>query len=370
MVIWEELPRDLVSSVVSWLPITDILRSRTISKQFHAWISSISFLDEIARVPTRSSWLVLFPSSTPSIASAYDPSLDSWLSLPVPLQIQPLASSRGLICGAPKPHLGSGSSRSSKELHVCNLVTRSWVRVPQPREMSRFFFLVVGMVSTGRSGFTIVVAGSDLVSHHASANFKLSAWVFESRSWKWTKGGTVLIDAAISTSKAMSGSTLFVVSGNRELAAYDLGRGSWRRVDLPAKELTSVKLVDRLGRLVLVARTNQDEISIWELHQEQHRSREKSLPSDDPSFWIELDRMPRCLSDELLLKSPSRRFACVGSGDVAYFSGTKCASILAYTFSTRSWRWTSCCSSNPHYDMLRGICLEPRLEISPGSSKK
>lgn len=359
--IWSSLPTDAVERVMLWLPIRSLMRVRSVCKGWNSVILSKGFTDLYLQVPNQNPWLLIFPKNDASIGLAYDSSSGSWFELPfsfLPFESRVVATGAGMVCLVPK-------ATHCKVWIVCNPISKFWKELPSPPGLLKLFFLVVGMfVDEDSRSFKIVMAGSKLVAED-SEKFLLTTEVYDSSLLGWRRGGSILLDAPLSPWKATSGGIMYCVTGSLpyRVLAYDVNRGIWfkLRAQLP-QNLTSARLVDHQGQLLLVGGIGQHglttEIGMWKLN-------------GSGSGWTEVGWMPKQLCNDLL-KSLSRRFVCIGQGDLLFFSNKKCQGVLEHNLLRRSWCWIPIAPSvvNFHYYMLRGFHFQPKMGLIRYSRKK
>ncbi|KAJ7546385.1 hypothetical protein O6H91_08G038000 [Diphasiastrum complanatum] len=355
--IWKDLPSDILERILPWVPVRHLLRLRAVCKDWRSIFSAKSFQKLYSNIYQQEPWLLLFPEDD-TTSLGYDPSSCKWITLPfnfLPLKSRSVASDNGLVCSMPKiGHSGL--------IYVCNPILKTWREVTRPLVLSRLFFLVIGVIvekasATASSSFKIVVAGSELISEDSSL-FNLTTEVFDSRSSSWRRTGSISVETPISAWKAVSNGVMYCLTRTRpnSVIGYNVAKGLWTKIEAPMPgNMTSVMLIDHRSRLHMVGGVRSQgvayEICIWEL---QNKNME----------WVEVERMPKELSAELLMSS-SKRFTCVGHGDLIYFSSKWFPQILLFSFSQRTWQWLQCCPGllNPHYCMLRGLSFDPRLDV-------
>lgn len=350
--IWSSLPRDAMESVILRLPIRSLMRVRAVCKEWNSAITSEGFTDLYSRIPNRNPWLLIFPQNDGSVGLAYDASSQNWFEIPLsflPFESRVVATAEGMFCLVPKASL-------RKVWIVCNPISRSWRELPSPPSIFKLFFVLVGiLVDEDAKSFKIVRAGSKLVAED-SEQFILTTEVYDSSLRCWRKGGSILLDAPLSPWKAMSGGILYCVTSSLpyRVLAYDVKGAYWFELKAPMPEnLSLARLVDHGDQLLMVGGIGHygvtSEIGIWKLN-------------STGAVWKEVGWMPRPYRNDLL-NSLSRRFMCIGQGNLLYFSNKKCQGVLQHNLIAKSWQWIPLSPSivNFHYYMLRGFYFQPRL---------
>eukprot|EP01018_Ginkgo_biloba_P039692 Gb_04255 [translate_table: standard] len=355
--LWSRLPDHVIERVLPWLPVPSILRAQSVCKSWNSMVHSRIFSDlysETYSSQQNEPWFLVFPKSTENVGLAYDPSANKWTSLSfsfLPTESRAVATAGGLICMIPK-------ANNSSALYVCNPISKLWRELPRPPGLFKFFFLVAGLaVDKNSRSFKMVLAGSELVSGETD-QFVLTAEVYNSKTQSWVRSRSFLVEAPVYPWRAISHGILYCVIGQApwNIIGFDVHRGFWFRVRASMPEsLTSVKLMDHKGRLVMIGGIGDsgitNEIGMWEL-------------DEAGAEWMKVGGIPREFCDEFL-KSLLRRFACVGLGDLIYFTSKKCPHMLVYNLSRQVWRWMLCCTElgDPHCHMFNSFCFQPRLDV-------
>lgn len=355
--IWRLLPDHLIERILPWLPVPSILRAQLVCKSWNSMMSSKIFSDlysEACNSIKQEPWFLVFPKNNEKVGLAYDPLENKWLSLSfsfLPTESRAVATAEGLICMIPKANYNN-------TLYICNPISKLWRELPRPPGLFKFFYLVAGLlVEKNTRSFKMVFSGSELVSGETD-QFVLTAEVYDSKAHSWMRSRSFLVEAPVHPWKAVSHGVLYCVIGQApwKIIGFDIHCLSWFRIRAPMPApLTSLKLMDHKGRLIMIGGIGDSEITMeigmWELN-------------EVGTEWEKIGGIPREFCDEFL-KSLSRRFACVGHGNLIYFTSKKCPHMLIYDLSRQIWHWMLCCPelSDPHYHIFNGFCFQPRLEM-------
>ncbi|GLJ42792.1 hypothetical protein SUGI_0887340 [Cryptomeria japonica] len=271
--IWRLLPDHLIERVLPWLPVPSIVRSQLVCKSWNSMINSRLFshyYSEAYFLVEREPWFLVFPKKHENLGLAYDPLENRWINLPfnfLPTESRAVATAEGLICMIPK-------ANNINSLYICNPFSKSWRVVPRPPGLLKFFFLVAGVVVEKMTrSFKMVLAGSELVSGDID-QFVLTAEVYDSETNCWMRSRSFLVEAPVFPWRAISHGILYCVIGQApwNIIGFNVHNGSWFRISAPMPALlTSVKLMDHKGRLILIGGIGNSgittEIGMWELNE-------------------------------------------------------------------------------------------------------
>ncbi|XXG57353.1 hypothetical protein AAC387_Pa03g4528 [Persea americana] len=352
--IWSRLPEDLMAKVVSFLPISMILRSALICKSWNSIISSPLFLKLNSEIPpnSRHPWFLIFLRKSSDYCLAYDPSLNRWIDLPFPFvtsPFRPIAAGDGLVCLISNTPSGLSAS-------VCNPVSKFQYKIPTPTSLLRYFFLVSGLFLDKNSGFfRLVLVGSERMSN-GSDQFVLRAEIYYSEMELWFLAISFPVTCPVSPYRAISNGVLYCLLGNfpMSIVALDVESRVWfmLKAQLPPS-LTVVRLMDHNDKLVMIGGVGvkgiTEEIGIWQL-------------DDSGREW----KMIRWIGNEicnLFLRSLTRKFSCIGHGDLIYFTCKRCPFVVMYVISRSCVKFLDLSPRllDPHYDVTGEFCFEPRL---------
>lgn len=137
----DELPKDVLERVFSYLPLVDVVRSISVCKHWNQILASIQFLRHYSKLTHNNSWLTLIHdqgddgmANNRRLLNFYDPSLHRFYELDLsflpPRFILPVAASRGLICVA--------ESNATHSLCLCNPLTKKYRMLPPLYDLIAF----------------------------------------------------------------------------------------------------------------------------------------------------------------------------------------------------------------------------------------
>lgn len=352
-IIWRLFPDHVVERVLPWLPLPSIVRSQLVCKSWNSMIKNSRLFSDIYSQVEHEPWFLVFNNENEGLT--YDPKENKWMRLSfsfLPVESRAVATADGLICMVPKTSNASG-------LYICNPILKLWRELPRPPGLFKFFFFVAGLiVERNLRSYKVVLAGSELVCGDVG-QIVLMAEVYDSRTNSWMRSRSFPFEAPVYPWRAISHGVLYCVTGQApwNIIGFNVHNGAWLRVraSMPSF-LTSVKLMDHKGMLIMIGGLGNsgitEKIGIWELN-------------EAGTEWTKVGGLPREFCG-VFLKSLSRRFACVGHGNLIYFTGKKCSHMLLYDLSCRIWRWMVCCPeiSDPHSYIFNGFCFQPRLDMS------
>ncbi|XP_011626810.1 F-box/kelch-repeat protein At5g15710-like [Amborella trichopoda] len=330
--IWGGLPDDIIFRVLSWLPVSTIVRSELVCKSWKSYINSSQFcsLQSETLSEINQPWICV-----------------SFQFLPSPWR--PIATGDGVLCMLCKAPIGF-------RLYVCNPISKSFSEISLPSNYFRHFFLVSGLFREKTSGsFMVVLVGSELVSEELGG-FVLTAKVYNSEMRLWVQSWSFPVNYPLSPWKAISNGVLYCILDQLScsIVAFNIRSRHWFTLKAQMPEhLTEVRLMDHKNRLVMIGGLGSHgitkEIGIGKLN--------NSLME-----WEMIGRLPEDFCN-FFLRTPSRRVKCVGHGSLIYFASKKFPCIAIYNIAQYCWHWVDSLPFmvDPLYHMFTGFCFEAGL---------
>eukprot|EP00250_Pteridium_aquilinum_P014325 c21916_g1_i4 orf=797-2053(+) len=360
----KSLPDELLEKILASLPIISIFRAGAVCKRWNAITTSRRFFS-LCKVKEKASsgpWYFMYKESQNTEGLVYDPSAKKWHSFTLPLVENSAwfaASSNGLVCFADNSY--------GYTLYVCNPMTKSWTRIPEPlqRWSSDYYAVSMTLDKASKVQFVVVARSSQVPNDYSRWSLSIEACNSFSQKWRtvasttlhgWRGGeNSVICDGIV---YCVIHSTAMVGSRNDEcrlgLLSYELSRGILQVGTMPMPcPLTCAKLVNCNERLIMVGGIGKSDvvrgIGIWELG----------------TMWREISRMPNKFFrgfgefDDV--------FSSSGAEELIYIHAYGSPQLLLYSIRHQSWRWSQKCPMVKKHPLhlFTGFCFEPSLDITP-----
>ncbi|KAL2651097.1 hypothetical protein R1flu_019225 [Riccia fluitans] len=262
--VWQNLPEDLVVTVLSFLPPTSLARFRAVSRGWYDLLSSTSFISSCLHMRA---WLFLNVKDSAAQHRTFTlESPNRWQEfefsyLPAAAssrQNRVVAASGGLVC----------VQVASESLFVCNPITKAWMKLP-PLIFGCYEYPVIGMIENRNhpSSYRVLVTG-----------LKHTTEVYDSSTgqWRLIPGGKPSHDSCTTFHQGFLYS-----AGIAKILTYNLEEESWTEIEYPVPwpRLCAKRITECQGRLFLVASDSEDHsLTIWTVDHHQNR----------PSIWTRL----------------------------------------------------------------------------------
>ncbi|XP_039121110.1 F-box only protein 6-like [Dioscorea cayenensis subsp. rotundata] len=329
---WELLPSSIHEEILSKLPISVLLRLRSISRSF---LSSIRSLPPSLPFP-RDPFFLLFSSSSSSysISSAivFQPSRNRWLSMPLPSF--PATASGPLI-------LLSDS--------LFNPFSGTPTPIPPHLPMTTLIYPLSLIIeddgTTHRSRVRIVVV---------STSDRIRSQIYDSASGSWTLRGELPGRVHMLGNAVVLNGSLYVLSfGPDHLLKFDLLSGDWEIVTEVVPSVACAHLVAFGGRLFLVAGVADLlgvmlSVKVWEFDWEN---------------WKLVCSMPDEIFSEFSGMTIMKHFhVCDGKGMVCFYSYSGNVFLILDLMDWRWW-WPRKCPLQCHLNPFLGVAVEPNAEF-------
>lgn len=359
------LPDELLEKIFASLPIIYIFRAGAVCRRWNAITTSRRFFSLCKQKTLSGPWYFMYKESPNTEGLVYDPSVKKWHNFTLPLKESSAwfaASSNGLVCFA--------DNSFGYVLYVCNLMTKTWAKIPEPHQQWSSDYYAVSMTfdRVSKVQSAVVARSSQLPNDYLRWNFSIEACNSLSQSWKtvaniilhgWRGGENSVICNGILY--CVIHSTAMVGTRNDEcrlgLLTYELARGNLEVGTMPMPcPLTCVKLVNCNERLIMVGSIGKTDvvrgIGIWELATE----------------WREISRMPNKFFrgfgefDDV--------FSSSGADDLIYIHAYGSPQLLLFNMQQQTWRWSQKCPMVKKHPLhlFTGFCFEPSLDVSPWSN--
>ncbi|CAM6083803.1 unnamed protein product [Calypogeia fissa] len=344
------LPDELVDKVLGRLPLTSVLRFRSVCRRWQSRLSPEGLRNIFPRNATPLAWMAcpaLFMSGNSKRQCAfYDESLRKWSCVLLDFLPDPachfLAANGGLLCLC--------FSGMNSSLFICNPITKSWRALPSfnhPR--CRAGSMIVHMLVHPETGAYKVI----LIGHPTCITTAPPAMteVFDSETGSWTTLATVpSMGCTMAPSVVLRNGVLYCLTElPAGLLAFNLARKVWRRLEIKS-HFRVLLLFEHRGHILLVARMSArvTRLGIWRLRE------------TFPRVWLKVAIMPPDYGNYFL---KSGKLQCFGHGDFVCFASPRRPQWLLYDLAKRSWSWglPMCGLDQDNYN--RWFFYEPRLDI-------
>ncbi|KAK9071864.1 hypothetical protein SSX86_008294 [Deinandra increscens subsp. villosa] len=342
------LPDDILEMCLMRLPITSLMNTRLVCKKWRALTTTTRFMQMRREGSYPTPWLFLFGSVKDGISSreiyAFDVSFNKWHKIDSKVLTGRFLFSvtavhdNIFIVGGYSSSFGGMDRKTHRGVLVFSPLTKSWHKVASLRHARSKPVLGVCEVDSDfgtrkriggvsddvyeephrlsvrrlsrkentkhttvkKSGRFLIIAVGGVGSWDEPLD---SCEIYDSSSNKWTEMQRLPVDFGVAGSAIVSNGVFYVYSEADKLAAYDIGRGFWVQIQMPAAAGPRVqeylpKLVscDDQRRLFLVSvswcegegeigRRNKAVRKVWELDLVCLRCNEVSVHPDAPMDW-------------------------------------------------------------------------------------
>lgn len=389
--IWSALPEDIIEKVLARLPLTSVLRFRTVCRRWNSVLLSGSFLSSHSKSSLHRHPCFLL-CTIGQFACTFDPSLGKWLTL-----LKPTSPGNSVIASTGSVFCLGNQVTECRVLSVCNPITRSLRHLPAMRRL-RLIHKITMCEDRRTNGYTIVVAGEDGLPTPNPHIFNLITEVYDSNSNEWHDAEDPPAEAKFGSDPGVwfEGAFYCLTELPYGIVKFCAEAGVWEevRVVMPPS-LAVPSLVTARNRLLMVGRCRANSqrkattIRIWELVQS---SKETSKCGDHEDVvvskgyaggacyeyeWVEVLEMPSSTSSEFLAPLATYSpFVCAGVGSSIFITTHLSPKVLVLDLSMPTanananaghWRWLP---QDPLFPKQRdfhllGFSFEPRFDASP-----
>lgn len=356
--IWHKLPNQLIERILSWLPIVEFIRCKTVCRQWKSLLETLNFRKMIiSRIPLTNSspWFILFNKTNGLV---YDASMNKWIHLPLPITEQkilcwPMVSDRGLILYYNNKH---------KRFAIGNpILPRAWYDLPPLRNIKSFE--VVGLLITNHKTYTynVVVVGKNKALKDVTE-------VFDSVSKMWKSCGLVPFECHPSNLSIICDDILYFWCDLDGLVNFNMESQMWEKLEtLMPDELEKHTLV---GQVLIQCEHQIFMIGACEEYSKRKGVRVWILVVDKLSQilqWVRYDEMP-CELFKKFIGDGLSEILCIGCDDKCLLTTQVGQMVLIYDIREKKW------NSIPNYlnfsklpikSFIDGIAFWPRIDASP-----
>ncbi|XP_077248789.1 F-box/kelch-repeat protein At5g15710-like [Tasmannia lanceolata] len=344
----ELLPNHIWENILSWLPISTLVRMKIVCKTWNSIIQSKPFLKAYTSVSHRDLYFVLFADFIHrSIAAAYNPMENKW----VLISLSHISSSCPSTCCKLRRALISDGGLVLAEdrkgsIVVSNLFTKSYRIIP-PMMPLLWPYAIAMIEGNSNSSYKIVAV---------STADRVYSQVYDSETNCWEAKGELDGRFAMLGKAVYLDGFLFCLShGPDNLLAFDLTNGTWSIVEVTMPSLVSSHILVHHKRLILVGGVEElgvmKRIGIWELNSSKKR-------------WDQICLMP----DHLFCKFSHgnlNHFITVDRQGKLCFCKSTSSLVLMYDMSENRWWWLPPCplGSSLNKNSWFGHAVEPRIDL-------
>lgn len=318
--LWGSLPDHILDHVLVHLPLPVLTRFRCVCKRFYSLSATRSFLKtyplSLSPVSFPQPWLV---HTHAGVSNAYNPAANNWFELspyfvPDPWFSDVLTSMSGLMLLSP---VAQAAGRPVK-IQVFNPCTGFERRLP-PIGHPSAAQMVVDPSGESYQVFALCEnPDSDVEDHH---RWSLHRYSSSCNSWEVLSSQLPLAILPGSATIDVCNGIVFCTAGYRTpqfgIWAFDMGRKTWSRVQLPfLPALARCQLLSCGKRLMLITRmkaeASTNAAAVLHIWQFDHARKD----------WMTTLELP----DEMAKQNDNCRgsFSCVAQGDLLYIiSGEK-----------------------------------------------
>ncbi|MCO5588965.1 hypothetical protein L7F22_042929 [Adiantum nelumboides] len=164
------LPDELLEKIFASLPIIYIFRAGAVCRRWNAISTSRRFLSLCQQRESFGPWYFMYKESQNSEGLVYNPSAKKWYSFTLPLIESSVwfgASSNGLVCFV--------DNSFGYVLYVCNLMTRTWTKLPEPHQNWSSDYFAVSMTCDRASNVqsAVVARSSQFPNDYSRWSFSI-----------------------------------------------------------------------------------------------------------------------------------------------------------------------------------------------------
>ncbi|CAK9214514.1 unnamed protein product [Sphagnum jensenii] len=345
--IWRKLPQELLERILASLPLPSLLRLCTVCKCWNSLFMSPKFLELRTDLfcSQKPCYLMSAFVVQKTVGFAFfNPVLKIWHQMLMPGSLwaegqhnnshhQPalVASDSGLLL------LGFGEPQVPyvyDSYVVCNPVTGAVKKVP-PVQSVGLRSCIGFLANSSAKTFKIITAWN------VTGTMDLTTEIYDSATGNRIETANEFSPVVAPTDCHQSGvfcnGFMYVIS--REpmmLVGLDIEKYSWSEIVRVPDFIMRPHLIERFGCLMVVGGVdnifshsrspNPQSIGIWKLNPVQRE-------------WIEVERLPKALCQELQKWINFVEFQCLGQHDILYLSSKGGRDVLAYSLSNKSWHW-------------------------------
>lgn len=425
---WAELPLEVQSNVLGWLPLRPLFRSKRVCKLWNSTISSPSFTHFPSRLTFSGNrpWLIFFTPKTLDFLLAFDFDGYSWFKFDVGFLSSMLDAFHARTPSSPPPASfvwcsGAASGlllldfRSS--LHVCNPLTKSLVKlspftsieviVTQGISSSQIGERFKSMKTTNSRARAVMPSTSSNVNSAVQGmdghnENHVTKWRICATEMKGKEEGATEDEHLCLHSHDFTVVVIGKAKGELAIEAYSLSRNSWDIVGrmptyfiirhdqmIECNESFYSLLLTPIGMLV-VGESNDEGTACWRIQaipanygKETHRLLAcrntifMVCPVDvhndgfviwqyltNSRGWIKLCQMPEYILEDVKSMSGSNFVDCVGVGNFICFRALGTLRVLTYDLCNELWSWLPVPSLEYDTIFARGLQFEPRLDYT------
>lgn len=283
--IWRETPDHVLELIVSYLPVKDKLRMRSVCK---AWSTDILTVHMFRRFsPQQQPWFLV--STSKRSFSAYDADTHKWNTLfvsrlPDP-DLQVLASSHGLVCYG----FSSGEDVTYTDFYMCNPMTGEWRHLPQhPEKTVDHFGMHYDATTNSYKILTMNVTSTGGMIQRVS--------IYDSRVGQWTEGPLPKRTSHFSKAPMVwCGDSVYFMDRIRpfcEMHAFNLENSTWHELQTATQTFFEFPSLVACNDRLFIIGLGSDVRKIWEVMGRQSERLE----------FVEYDTLPAMLPNEFAVK--------------------------------------------------------------------
>ncbi|MED6120608.1 hypothetical protein PIB30_022437 [Stylosanthes scabra] len=375
MMMWNNLPFDLLANIFSFLSPDSLAIARTVCRNWHACSNSYPL------IPRTIPWFLALPirnhRNTKPCCYAHNPVMNNWHELP--LEFLPVSSSVKPIATIGSLILFRITNSTTLKLVLCNPFTRQFRFLPN-LNISRTNPAVGVVVTVSDSDsefpcFRIYVAGGmSEASSQGGATYNPTSEVYDSRTknGNWEVLGSMPVEFSVRLTVWTPNENvnikekLYWITSARaySVMGFDISNNSWFQLGVPMAERLEFAMLVRRDheRLGLVGGTCEGGGCIWELNND-----------DDGGTWWLVEKVPIELGVRLLGgKRNWESVKCVGSdGVICLYRDLGSGMVVCRRIGEKGkweWDWVEGCGYVKGKQVLncsiRGTLIHPTLASS------
>ncbi|ERN08534.1 hypothetical protein AMTRI_Chr11g98230 [Amborella trichopoda] len=345
----KQLPDHIWENILSGLPISSLLKMKSVCKSWRTIINSNTFLTVYKKLPPQDLYFFLFADYIhKSIAAAYNPTDNKWVLIP----LSHISSScPSTCCKLRRPIVSHGGLILAEDrkgsLVLFNPFTKTCRTLPPMMPMKWPY--VVAMMGSYDSSFKILAI---------STTDKISSQVYDYGRNLWEMSGEFDGRFAMIGSAACLNGFLFCLShGPDYLLAYDIRMGTWDLVNGNASipHVSCSYISEYQGSLILVGGVEEHgamkSIDIFEFDMRER-------------IWRLICRMPHHLFIGFGLGKLSHFVTVAHSGRICFYKNST-SSIMMYDMPANRWSLLPPCplDSCLNRPLWFGLAVEPRMDV-------